>query len=133
MSGDVAFVAGPLRFLLEFAEVDPMGLGVQVRLEVEYLGQSQSLKWTAEHLWFEYEALLRFESELGDGSEARLQDMSEYPILHFVRDSYQESLTINPPSQRQSQDGDSMGVSLKVNAGSMQALYSALSQFGKWW
>lgn len=110
-----------------------MGLGVQVRLEVEYLGQSQSLKWTAEHLWFEYEALLRFESELGDGSEARLQDMSEYPILHFVRDSYQESLTINPPSQRQSQDGDSMGVSLKVNAGSMQALYSALSQFGKWW
>ncbi|MQA21910.1 hypothetical protein [Rugamonas rivuli] len=133
MAGDVVFVEGPLKFLLEFAEVDPMGYGVEVRLEVEYSGRSQNLKWTAEHLWFEYEALRRFESELGDGREARLFDMSEYPILHFKRDSSQEYVTINPQSQRQSKDGECMSLRLNVNVGSMQALYSALSQFGKWW
>lgn len=133
MAGDVGFVEGPLKFLLVFAEVDPMNIGVQVRLEVEYLGRSQSLKWTAEHLWLEYEALRRFESELGDGSEARLQDMSGYPVLHFERNSSHEYLTINPRSQRQSQDGDCVAVRLKVNAGSMNALHFAFSQFGRWW
>jgi hypothetical protein len=133
MAGDVVFVEGPLKFLLEFAEVDPMGYGVQVRLEVEYAGCSQNLRWTAEHIWFEYEALRRFESELVDGLEAVLVDMSEYPILHFKRDSFQEYVTINPQAQRQSKDGEGIAIRLNVNAGSMQALYSALSQFGKWW
>lgn len=133
MAGDVVFIEGPLKFLLEFVDVDPVAHGVEVRLEIEYLATFQCLKWTAEHLYFEYEALLRFESELGDGCEARLHDMSEYPILHFTRNSSQEYLAINPPSQRQSQDGDRLAVRLEINAGSMQALYSALSQFGKWW
>jgi hypothetical protein len=133
MAGNVAFTEGPLKFLLEFAEVDPMDLGVQVRLQVEYLGRSQNFKWTAEHLWLEYEALLRFECELGDGCEARLHDMSQYPVLHFERKASQEYLIINPNSQRQSRDGECIAVHLKVDAGSMHALYSALSQFGKWW
>lgn len=47
MAGDVAFVEGPLQFQLEFADVDPMDAGVQARIEVEYSGRSQSLKWTA--------------------------------------------------------------------------------------
>lgn len=110
-----------------------MGLGVEVKLEVEYVGRSQSLKWTAERLWLEYEALLRFETELGDGCEARLHDMSQYFVLHFERNSAEEYLTINPPSDRRSQDGDCITVRLKLATGSMHALYSALSQFGKWW
>ena len=59
--------------------------------------------------------------------------MSEYPVLHFERHSSQEYLTINPRSERQSQDGDCIAIRLKINAGSMLALYSALNQFGKWW
>jgi hypothetical protein len=133
MAGDVVFVEGPLNFLLQFAEVDPTGHGVEARLELEYAGRSQNLKWTAEHLWFEYEALRRFESELGEGREARLIDMSGYSILHFQLYSSQEYVTINPESQRQSKDGECMALRLNVNVGSMQALYSALSQFGKWW
>lgn len=133
MAGDVTVVEGPLKLLLDFKEVDPMDHGVEVRLEVEYSGRSQILTWRAEHLWCEYEALRRFESELGVGYEAGLYDMSEYPILHFMRDSSQEYLTINPDSPRQSQEGGSMAVRLKVNSGSMQALHSALNQFGKWW
>ena len=133
MAGDVAIVEGPLKFQLEFADVDPMDLGVQARLEVEYSGQSQSLKWTAAHLWFEYDALVRFETELRDGCDARLLDMSEYEVLHFERQSSQEYLTINPPSQRQSQDGDCIAIRLTIDAGSMRALYAAFDQFGKWW
>ncbi|NHZ38312.1 hypothetical protein [Massilia rubra] len=110
-----------------------MDLGVSVRLEVEYLGRSQTLKWTAENLWFDYEDLRRFESELDGGGAARLHDMSAYPVLHFERNLSQEYLTINPHSQRQSQDGDCMAVRLKVDSGTMHALYSALNQFGKWW
>jgi len=93
MAGDVAFVEGPLKFQLEFADVDPLDLGVQPRLEVEYSGRSQNLKWTAAHLWFEYDALVRFETELRDGCDARLLDMSEYEVLHFERQSPQEYLT----------------------------------------
>lgn len=59
--------------------------------------------------------------------------MSGYPVLHFERHSSQEYLTINPRSERQSQDGDCIAIRLKINAGSMLALYSALNQFGKWW
>lgn len=44
MAGDVAFVEGPLKFQLEFADVDPMNLGVQARLEIEYSGRSQNFK-----------------------------------------------------------------------------------------
>jgi hypothetical protein len=47
MTIDLAFIEGPLKFRLRFAEVDPIDLGVQVWLEVEYSGG----KWTAEHLW----------------------------------------------------------------------------------
>jgi hypothetical protein len=133
MAADVAFVEGPLKFQLRFAEVDPIDLGVQVWLEVEYSGGSQSLKWTAEPLWLEYDALVRFESELRDGCDAGLYDMSQYPVLHFERGSSQEYLTINPPSERQSQNGESIAIRLKINAGSMHALYSAFNQFGKWW
>ena len=132
MAGDVAFVEGPLKFQLEFAEVDPMNLGVQARLEVTYSGRSQSLKWTAAHLWFEYDALVRFETELRDGCNARLLDMSEYEVLRFERQSSQEYLTINPPSRRQSQDG-CIAMRLTIDAGSMQALYAGFDQFGKWW
>ena len=133
MAGDVAFVEGPLKFQLEFVDVDPMALGVQALLEVEYSGRSQDLKWTAAHLWFEYDALARFETELRDGCDARLLDMSEYEVLHFERQSSQEYLTINPPSQRQSQDGDCIAIRLTINAGSMRALYAAFNQFDKWW
>lgn len=133
MAADIFFVEGPLKFQIWFAEVDPTDLGVQARLEVEYSCWSQSLKWNAEHLWFEYDALVRFESELRDGCHARLYDMSEYPILHFERHLSQEYLMINPRAERQSQDGDSMAIRLKVDAGSMRALYSALDNFGKWW
>ena len=133
MAGDVAFVEGPLKFQLEFADVDPMDLGIQARLEVGYSGRSQNLKWTAAHLWFEYEALARFETELRDGCHARLLDMSEYEVLHFERQSSHEYLTINPPSQRQSQDGDCIAIRLTIDAGSMRALYAAFNQFGKWW
>jgi hypothetical protein len=59
--------------------------------------------------------------------------MSDYPVLHFERNASQEFLIINPDSQRQSQDGERIAVRLNVNAGSMHMLYSALSQFGKWW
>ena len=133
MAADIAFIDGPLKFQLRFAEVDPMDLGVQAWLEVEYSGGSQSLRWTAEHLWFEYDALARFESQLLDGRDAGLYDMSEYQILHFERHSSQEYLTINPRSERQSQDDDSITIRLKINVGSMNALYSAFNQFGKWW
>lgn len=133
MAEDIVVVKGPLTFLLEFAEVDPMTHGVEARFEVGYSGRRQRLTWSAEHLWFEYEALRRFESELGGGREARLYDMSEYPILHFMRESSQEYLTINPGSPTQSKDGDSVAVRLIVDSGSMQALHSALNQFGKWW
>lgn len=133
MAGDVAFVKGPLKFQLEFADVDPMDLGVQVRLEVEYSGQSQSLKWGAAHLWFDYDALVRFETELRDGCDARLLDMSQYEVLRFERQSSQEYLTINPPSQRQSQDGDCITIRLMIDSGSMRVLYEAFDQFGKWW
>jgi hypothetical protein len=133
MVGDVAFVEGPLKFQLEFADVDPMDLGVQARLEVEYSGGSQSLKWTVAHLWFEYDALVQFETELRDGCDARLLDMSEYQVLCFERQSSLEYLTINPASQRQSQYGDCIAIRLRINAGSMRALYEAFNQFGKWW
>jgi len=133
MAADVAFAEGPLKFQLWFAEVDPIDIGVQVRLEVEYSSGSQSCNWTAEHRWFEYEALIQFESKLRDGRDAGLNDMSGYPVLHFERHSSQEYLTINPRSERQSQDGDCIAIRLKINAGSMLALYSALNQFGKWW
>jgi len=133
MAGDVAFVEGPLKFQLELTDADPMDLGVQARLEVGYSGASQSLKWTAAHLSFEYDALVRFETELRDGCDARLLDMSEYQILRFERQSSLEYLTINPPSQRQSQDGDCIAIRLRINAGSMRALYEAFNQFGKWW
>lgn len=133
MVADVTFFEGPLKFQLQFAEVDPTDLGVQAWLEVEYAGWSQRLKWTAEHLWFEYDALLRFENELRDACNAELYDMSEYPVLHFERHLSQEYLTINPRSERQSQDGDNIAIRLKINAGSMHALYSAFNQFGKWW
>ncbi|MDY0978494.1 hypothetical protein SOM61_26385 [Massilia sp. CFBP9012] len=49
MVADVTFFEGPLKFQLQFAEVDPTDLGVQAWLEVEYAGWSQCLKWTAEH------------------------------------------------------------------------------------
>lgn len=133
MAGDVAFVQGPLKFQLEFIEVDSMDLGVQARLEVEYSGRSQSLKWTAAHLWFEYDALFRFETELRDGCDARLVDMSQYEVLHFERQSSQEYLTINPSSPRQSQDGDCIAIRLTTDAGSMRALHAAFDQFNKWW
>lgn len=133
MAADIALVKGPLRFELRFAEVDPMDLGVQVCLQVEYSGRRQSLRWIAEHLWFEYDALVRFESQLRGGGDAGLHDMSEYPVLHFERHSSQEYLTINPRSERQSQDGDSMTTRLKIDPGSIDALYSAFSQFGRWW
>jgi len=92
MADDVAFAAGPLRCQLEFLDADPMDLGVQARLEVAYSGGSQNLKWTAANLWFEYEALARFESELLDGCHSRLLDMSGYEVLHFERQSSQEYL-----------------------------------------
>jgi hypothetical protein len=133
MACDVAFVEGPLKFQLEFADVDLMDLGVQARLEVEYSGRSQSLKWTATHLWFEYDALVRFENELRDGCEARLVDMSQYEVLHFEQQSSQEFLTINPSSQRRPQDGDCIAIRLTIDAGSMRALHAAFDQFGKWW
>jgi hypothetical protein len=133
MAGDVAFVEGPLKFQLEFADVDPMDRGVQARIEVEYSGRSQGLKWTVAHHWFDYDALVRFEAELRDGCDARLLDMSEYEVLHFERQSSKEYLTINPPSQRQSQDGDRIAIRLTIDAGSMRALYAAFDQFGKWW
>lgn len=133
VAADIAFVEGPLTFQLRFAEVDPMNLGVQAWLEIAYSGVSQSLRWTAEHLWLEYDALGRFESELRDGCDARLHDMSAYPVLYFERHPSQEYLTINPRSESQSQDGDSMAIRLKINVGSMTALYSAFNQFGKWW
>ena len=133
MAGDVVFVGGPLKFQLEFADVDPMDPGVQARLQVEYSGRSQNLKWTAAHISVEYGALVRFENELRDGCDARLLDMSEYEVLHFERQSSQEYLTINPPSQRQSQDGECIAIRLTIDAGSMRALYAAFDQFGKWW
>lgn len=133
MAADITFVEGPLKFQLWFAEVDPIDIGVQVRLEVEYSSGSQSFNWTAEHVWFEYDALGQFESELRDGNDAALHDMSEYPVLHFERHSSQEYLTINPRSERQSKAGDSIAIRLKINAGSMLALHSALNNFGKWW
>jgi len=133
MAADIAFVKGALTFQLRFAEVDPMDLGVQAWLEIAYSGASQSFRWTAEHIWLEYDALDRFENELRDGCDARLYDMSEYPVLYFERHSSQEYLTINPRSERQSQDGDSMAIRLKINVGSMTALCSAFNQFGKWW
>jgi hypothetical protein len=133
MAGDVAFVKGLLKFQLEFVDVDPMDLGVQARFEVEYSGRSQNLKWTAAHLWFEYEALVRFETELRDGYHARLLDMSRYEVLHFEQQSSQEYLTINPPSQSQSQDGDCIAIRLKIDSGSMRELYETFNQFGKWW
>ena len=133
MAGDVAFTAGPLKFQLEFVDTDPMDLGVQARLEVAYSGGSQNLKWTAARLWFEYEALSRFESELRDGCRARLLDMSGYEVLHFERQSSREYLTINPPSQRQLQDGDCMAIRLKIHSGCVRQLYEAFNQFGKWW
>lgn len=133
MPHDVICVEGPLKFMIEFAEVDPMDHGVQVRLQVEYVGRKQSFSWVAERLWIEYEALRRFESELVGGCEARLHDMSDYPVLQFERKSSQEQLIINPQSQRQSPDGECIAVRLQINEGSMHALHSALSQFGKWW
>lgn len=39
MTDDVVCVEGPLKFTLEFAQVDPLNLGVQVRLQVEYVGE----------------------------------------------------------------------------------------------
>lgn len=87
MAGDVAFTAGPLKFQLEFVDTDPMDLGVPARLEVACSGGSQKLKWTAAHLWFEYEALSLFDSEVRDGCRARLLDMSGYEVLHFERQS----------------------------------------------
>ena len=133
MASDIAFVVGPLKFQLEFADVDPMDLGVQARFEVEYSGWSQSLKWTAAHLWLEYDALVRFETELRDCCHARLLDMSRYEVLHFEQQSSQEYLTINPPSQSQSQDGDCIAIRLNIDSGSMRKLYEAFNQFGKWW
>lgn len=133
MTGDVMCTNGQFRLALNFVEVDSSDFGVRIHLEIEYVGKHQNFKFCAEHLWVEYSELRRFESELLEGKEIILHDMSDYPVLHFQRDSSHERLTINPPSARQSADGDAIVTYLKIANGSINALYSSLNQFAKWW
>jgi hypothetical protein len=133
MASDVSCINSGFRLTLNFLEVDSSDFGVRACLDIEYIGRSQNLKFSIAHLWIEYAELRKFESDLMDGAEVKLHDMSDYPVLHFERGLSHESLTINPPSQRQSLDGDAVVIHLKIEAGSMQAIHSSLSQFAKWW
>ena len=133
MVADVVCANGPFRLALAFIEVDTSDFGVRVHLEITYSGSFQNFKWSVEHLWIEYERLTQFEAELRGGVQATLHDMSDYPILHLESDSSAERLTINPRAPRQSTNGESMTVSLKIPDDSMRALHSSLSEFPKWW
>jgi hypothetical protein len=133
MASDVSCINSEFRLTLNFLEVDSSDFGVRACLDIEYIGRSQNLKFSIAHLWIEYAELRKFESDLMDGTEVKLHDMSDYPVLHFERGLSHENLTINPPSQRQSLDGDAVVIHLKIEAGSMQAIHSSLSQFAKWW
>jgi len=134
MSGsDVVVAHGAFRFALAFLEIDTSDFGVNVRVRIDYLGVHQTLAWTVDHLWIEYDALRRFEAALRDDAEAWLRDMSDYPVLHFERRSTGEALTINPANDRQSSDGAAVLVRLEIDSGAMQALHAALSDFPKWW
>ena len=133
MASDVSCINSGFRLVLNFLEVDSSDFGVRACLDIEYTGRSQNLKFSIAHLWIEYAELRKFESDLMDGTEVRLHDMSDYPVLQFERGLSHENLTINPPSQRQSLDGDAVVIHLKIEAGSMQAIHSSLSQFAKWW
>lgn len=133
MTNDVSCINGAFRLALNFVEVDSSDFGVRAGVDIEYIGSRQNLKFSAEHLWIEYAELRKFENDLLEGVEATLHDMSDYPVLHFKRESSHESLTINPLSQRQSPDGDAIVTYLKIETGSIQVLHSSLSQFAKWW
>lgn len=133
MASDVSCINSGFRLALNFLEVDSSDFGVRASMDIEYIGRSQNLKFSIAHLWIEYAELRKFESDLMHGPEVKLHDMSDYPVLHFERVLSHENLTINPPSQRQSLDGDAVVIHLKIETGSMQAIHSSLSQFAKWW
>lgn len=133
MAGDIVVANGTLRLVLEFVEVDTSDSGVRVRLQINYNGIHQTFAWTVDQLWIEYDELRKFEDELGEGVEARLRDMSDYPVLHLRCHPSGEELTINPLNERQSLDGEAVVVRLKINSGSIQALHASLTKFPKWW
>ncbi|MEO7494073.1 MAG: hypothetical protein ABIT83_21470 [Massilia sp.] len=137
MLGDVVCTHGPFKLTLDFVEVDLYETGVRVRLDIHYLGSRQHVSWAVDHAWINYAELRKFESDLLAGDEARLHDMSDYPLIHLERVSTEgateENLTINPPAQRQSADGDAITARLKIGNGAMRALHSSLSEFAKWW
>jgi hypothetical protein len=133
MAADVVCTNGPFKLALDFLEVGVSDLGVQIRLHIEYAGSFQRLQWTVEHCWIEYEVLRQFELDLRDGRSARLDDMSQYPLLHFEGNAFEERLTLNPPAERQSRDGEAMTARLTILPGSMRALHASLSEFAKWW
>lgn len=133
MADDISCITDGFRFALNFLEVDPSDIGVRACVDIEHIGRCQNLRFSVGHLWIEYSEFRKFESDLSEGSEAKLHDMSDYPFLHFERGLSHENLTINPPSHRQSLDGDAVVIHLKIETGSMQAIHSSLSQFAKWW
>lgn len=133
MVGDVVCANGQFELALKFVEVGSSDFGVRVHLEIEYARSFQNFKWSAEHLWIEYAELKKFEDELQGGVEAILRDMSDYPVLHLESDTSQERLTINPRSPRQSPEGESMSIILKIPTGTIRTFHSSLSQFPKWW
>jgi len=133
MATDIVVTNGAFRLALGFMEVDTSDLGVNVCLRIDYAGTRQALAWTVDQLWIEYDALRTFEQGLRDGPDAWLRDMSDYAILHVERRSSGETLTINPPGERQSADGAAVAVRLALDSGSMQALHASLSAFPKWW
>ena len=133
MTGDIVCINGPFSFVLDFKDVSGADLGVAARIRIEYAGTRQRFAWTLEQCWFEYEELNKFEVDLRDSNVARLHDMSGYPVLHLERGTAGEYVTINPPSERQSTDGEAIATRLHLDSGAMHGLYESMKQFPKWW
>lgn len=133
MSSDITFFHDSLSVSMDFLEVDQRSGGVRVKICVEYHGLHQQLKWIHDGIWIEYSSLSSFESQLGEGLEAVLTNMSMYSILKFRRDQQHECLTINPPAERMPVDADAIAVNLLLGMGAMEKFYRALADFAKWW
>ena len=133
MPGDIVCINGPFTLVLDFVEVDSSDFRVLVRFQVSYAGFYQRFNWEINQLWIEYEELRRFEHALQEAPLGRLHDMSDYPILQFERDTSGERLTINPPAQRQSREGEALAIALRIDDGSIRTLHRAFSEFAKWW
>ena len=133
MAADVACTIGPMKLALDFLDVGTSDLGVQIRLHIEYAGSFLRFEWTVQQCWIEYEVLRQFELDLRDGRSARLDSMSHYPVLHFEGNAFEERLSVNPPGERQSRDGEAMTAQLRILPGSMRALHASLNEFAKWW